>query len=128
MCPIRCLNNGIDGHNQRFRGGAVPTEMGHELDGLGAGPYPIGNPSAHLRRDVRGRRGEKGGPETSFILGGPRVRIPFPPAESQVRTCLSREFAFLGRESAVFCGCPGPDERPGSAETRGAREHLAERR
>src|SRR5215471_585672 len=28
-----------------------------------------------------------------------------PPAESQVRTCLSREFAFLRREAAVFRGC-----------------------
>jgi hypothetical protein len=36
-----------------------------------------------------------------------------------VQTCLSREFAFLGREAAVFRGCPGRDERPGSAETRG---------
>src|SRR5262249_17966778 len=27
-----------------------------------------------------------------------------PPAASQVRTCLSREFAFLGREAAVFRG------------------------
>ena len=26
----------------------------------------------------------------------PKFRIHFPPAESQVRTCLSREFAFLG--------------------------------
>jgi hypothetical protein len=48
-----------------------------------------------------------------------KVRIRFPPAESQVQTCLSREFAFLGREAAVFRGCPGRDERPGSAETRG---------
>ena len=50
-----------------------------------------------------------------------KVRIHFPPAESQVRTCLSREFAFLGREAAVFRGCPGRYERPGSAETRGRR-------
>ena len=49
----------------------------------------------------------------------PMVRIRFPPAESQVQTCLSREFAFLGREAAVFRGCPGRDERPGSTETRG---------
>ena len=41
------------------------------------------------------------------------VRIHFPPAVSQVRTCLSREFAFLGREAAVFRGCPGRDERRG---------------
>ena len=47
------------------------------------------------------------------------VRIHLPPAESQARTCLSREFAFLGREAAVFRGCPGRDERPGSVETRG---------
>src|SRR6266481_3546472 len=33
---------------------------------------------------------------------GPRVRISLPPAASQVRTCLSREFAFLRREAAVF--------------------------
>jgi hypothetical protein len=44
---------------------------------------------------------------------GPAVRILFPPAVGQVRTCLSREFAFLGREAAVFPGCPGLDERPG---------------
>src|SRR5215471_19172812 len=48
-----------------------------------------------------------------------QVRIHFPPAESQVQTCLSREFAFLGREAAVFRGCPGRDEQHGSAETRG---------
>src|SRR5215468_126975 len=33
------------------------------------------------------------------------VRIHSAPAESQVRTCLSREFAFLRREAAVFRGC-----------------------
>ena len=42
-----------------------------------------------------------------------KVRIHSAPAESQVQTCLSREFAFLGREAAVFRGCPGRDERPG---------------
>jgi hypothetical protein len=44
---------------------------------------------------------------------GPRVRIPFAPAASQVRTCLSREFAFLRREAAVFRGCAGRGERRG---------------
>ena len=34
----------------------------------------------------------------------PMVRIHLPPAESQVRTCLSREFAFLRREAAVSAG------------------------
>jgi hypothetical protein len=37
----------------------------------------------------------------------PEVRIHFPPAESPVRTCLSREFSFLGREAGVFRGCAG---------------------
>ena len=41
------------------------------------------------------------------------VRIRFPPAESPVRTCLSREFAFLGREAGVFRGCAGRGERRG---------------
>jgi hypothetical protein len=35
------------------------------------------------------------------------------PAESQVRTCLSREFAFLRREAAVSRGCGGWGERRG---------------
>src|ERR1700751_5532611 len=39
------------------------------------------------------------------------VRIHLPPAESQVRTCLSREFAFLRREAAVSRGCAGWGER-----------------
>jgi len=31
--------NGVDGRNQRFlQLGAVPTKVGDELDGLGAGP------------------------------------------------------------------------------------------
>jgi hypothetical protein len=41
------------------------------------------------------------------------VRIRLPPAESQVRTSLSREFAFLRREAAVFRGCAGRGERRG---------------
>ena len=41
------------------------------------------------------------------------VRIHPPPAESPVRTCLSREFAFLGREAGVFRGCAGRGERRG---------------
>src|SRR5215472_1280928 len=43
----------------------------------------------------------------------PRVRIHFPPAESQVRTCLTREFAFLRLEAAVSRGCAGWGERRG---------------
>jgi hypothetical protein len=42
---------------------------------------------------------------------GLRVRVPFAPAGSQVRTCLLREFAFLRREAAVVRGCAGRDER-----------------
>src|SRR5499433_1627246 len=40
-----------------------------------------------------------------------KVRIHLPPAESQVRTCLSREFAFLRREAAISRGCTGWGER-----------------
>src|SRR5215831_15952701 len=42
-----------------------------------------------------------------------KVRIHLPPAESQVRTCLSREFAFLRREAAVSRGCAGRGEQRG---------------
>src|SRR5262249_49662953 len=41
------------------------------------------------------------------------VRIQFPPAGSQVRTCLSREFAFLRRQGAVFRGRASRGERRG---------------
>jgi hypothetical protein len=37
----------------------------------------------------------------SSLQLGPGVRIQFPPAVSQVRTCLAREFAFLGREATI---------------------------
>jgi hypothetical protein len=46
-------------------------------------------------------------------FAGPMVRIRLPPAESLLRTCLSREFAFLGREAGVFRGCAGRGERRG---------------
>ena len=52
-----------------------------------------------------------------FSRDGFGSRLP-PPAKNQVRTSLVREFAFLGREVAVFRGCPGRDDRTGSAETR----------
>src|SRR5215831_12101597 len=42
---------------------------------------------------------------TAFRAAVPEVRIHLPPAGSQVRTCLWREFAFLRREAAVFRGC-----------------------
>src|SRR5499427_5995431 len=48
------------------------------------------------------------------------VRIRLPPAESQVQTCLSREFAFLGREAAIFRGCPGRTSRLGRQRHAGA--------
>src|SRR5215468_8961199 len=67
-------------------------------------------------------QGDRQSPKTrngSHSRAEPEVRIHSAPAESQVRTCLSREFAFLRLEAAVFRGCPGRDERPGSAETRG---------
>src|ERR1700747_3579508 len=47
----------------------------------------------------------------AYCNWGPMVRIHLPPAASQMRTCLSREFAFLRREAAVFRGCAGGGER-----------------
>jgi hypothetical protein len=51
--------------------------------------------------------------DTTKTSMGIRVRVPFPPAASPVRTCLSREFAFLRREAGVFRGCAGWGERRG---------------
>src|SRR5215472_15351696 len=77
-------------------------------------PYQLTLAGARAARDDRDASEIRG-----FLAAVLQVRIHLPPAESQVQTCLSREFAFLGREAAVFRGCPGRDERPGSAETRG---------
>src|SRR5262249_14612961 len=68
-------------------------------------PGPFGEVSAS-----RGGEGAKGRSRwsrngQSLLAAGPVVRIHLPPAASQVRTCLSREFAFLRREAAVFRGC-----------------------
>ena len=52
--------------------------------------------------------------------GGPRVRIHLPPAVSQVRTCLSREFAFLGREATVFRGVQAGTSGAVGRDTQGA--------
>jgi hypothetical protein len=79
------------------------------------GSNPVPSSWVWLIPGVPGRAPKIAGFRAAVLM----VRIPFPPAESQVRTCLSREFAFPGREAAVFRGCPGRDERPGSAETRG---------
>src|SRR5215469_4804829 len=75
-------------------------------------------PAGH-RRDAAFIQRDQSLKTAAYFAAVLEVRIHLPPAESQVRTCLSREFAFLGRGSAVFRGCPGRDERPGSAETRG---------
>src|SRR5262250_1295672 len=83
-----------------------PTTAQHSLPGSALPPY--------RGRSFTGRNASAS-PDAPEL----KVRIHSPPAESQVRTCLSREFAFLGREAAVFRGCPGRDERPGSVETRG---------
>jgi hypothetical protein len=49
-----------------------------------------------------------------------KVRIQFPPAVSQVRTCLSREFAFLGREAAVLHGVQDGTSGAFGRDTQGA--------
>ena len=55
-----------------------------------------------------------------FCAAVPEVRIHFPPAVSQVRTCLSREFAFLGREAAVFRGVQAGTSGAVGRDTQGA--------
>src|SRR5262249_47591504 len=52
-----------------------------------------------------------------------QVRIRLPPAGSQVRTCLWREFTFLRREAAVFHGCAGRGEWRGR-ERRVGRDNI----
>src|SRR5215831_8091123 len=68
-----------------------PTTTQHSLPGGALQPY-------------RGRsftdRTTSASPDAPELM----VRIHSPPAVSQVRTCLSREFPFLRRE-AVFCSC-----------------------
>jgi len=50
----------------------------------------------------------------SRSLKGPRVRIRFPPAVSQVRTCLSREFALSRSRSHGFPRRPSRDGSTGN--------------
>jgi hypothetical protein len=76
--------NGVDGRNQRFlQLGAVPTKVGDELDGLGAGPYPIGNPSAQPDLRFAFPSPEIGARDQSFRLivrpdlWGRQVRLRF---------------------------------------------------
>src|ERR1700730_10196173 len=57
---------------------------------------------------------------SSPCYGGPRVRIRLPPAGSLVRTCLSREFAFLGREATVFRGVQAGTSGAVGRDTQGA--------
>jgi len=59
-------------------------------------------------------------PYVRLPYGGPRVRIRLPPAVSQVRTCLSREFAFLGREATVFRGVEAGTSGAVGRDTQGA--------
>src|SRR5262244_918974 len=73
-------------------------------------PLRLGTRSRHARRAPRGaplhggRQRQIRGSVPSRGARVLQVRIHLPPAESQVRTCLSREFAFLRREAAVSAG------------------------
>src|SRR5215469_16846424 len=83
------------------------------MGGPHGGGGPHGTPLRLGTRSRHGRRAPRGAPlhggrqrqiRGSVPSRGARVlevRIHLPPAESQVRTCLSREFAFLRREAAV---------------------------
>jgi hypothetical protein len=72
----------------------VSEGAGYEAERLGSIP----------RRPKKSARKRTGTRRVGRIPAGPMVRIRLPPAESQVRTCLSREFAFLRREAAVSAG------------------------
>src|SRR5215470_7072688 len=61
-----------------------PTTAQHSLPGSALPPY-------------RGRSFTGRNASASPDAPEPEVRIHLPPAQSQVRTCLSREFAFLAR-------------------------------
>ena len=85
--------NGIDGRNQRFRVGAVPTEMGHELNGLGAGALshrqPLGSArsaiSVSLARD-RCARPKLSPDRFGLIFGEVRYGSDFPTRSGQGRS------------------------------------------
>jgi hypothetical protein len=44
MCPIRCLNNGIDGHNQRSAAAQSPQKWVTSWTGSVQGPIPSATP------------------------------------------------------------------------------------
>ena len=90
--------------------GCIPTHELAETQAARARPYVLCGTSSAVKSDeANTERLRKLRP----LRAGPMVRIRFPPAESQVRTCLSREFAFLRREAAVFRGCAGRGKRRG---------------
>src|SRR5499427_4782011 len=71
-------------------------------------PWEAGARAAPLHG---GRQRQIRGSVPSYGARVLEVRIHLPPAESQVRAILSREFAFLRREAAVSRGCAGWGER-----------------
>ena len=73
-------------------------------------PASLALPS--IRRTTSRPTSDKG-LKRSLSRAEPKVRIQLPPAASQVRTCLSREFAFLRREVAIFRRCAGRGKRRG---------------
>jgi hypothetical protein len=70
------------------RHGAVQAKEAGEEEGATPKPGAVRGPMWRLLRTLAFRVGR-------------RVRISFAPAVSQVRTCLAREFAFLGASDAL---------------------------
>src|SRR4029077_16922734 len=73
------------------------------LEGDGFEPSVPHKKQPFLAAPVRSRNSPSA-TKPALSCRGPMVRIHLPPAESQVRTCLSREFALLRREAAVSAG------------------------
>src|ERR1700730_8458853 len=72
------------------------------------------------RRPKKSARKRTGTRRVGRIPAGPMVRIHLSPAVSQVRTCLSREFAFLRREATVFRGVQAGTSGAVGRDTQGA--------
>ena len=101
------------------------------LKRLAAIPVDLAEVDAETPTGTRRRLGQS--LEKPWLSGAElKVRIQLPPAESQVRTCLSREFAFLRREAAVSRGCAASIARSStsrlSARTRGVPSTASARR
>ncbi len=106
-------------HNRRYAASRQALLPFRSLDPFRA----LREPDRRRRDEERLSRSEQrtGTNQNDHLTGKapykPEIRLP--PAATQGRTCLSREFAFLRRDAAVFRGCAGRGERRGRRARRG---------